>query len=440
MSLPTLPRPSRISLLIAGLFVFAWLVRWYYVSQAMVLHPVRGDAVDYFNYAQNLWRHHVFSKASPDTPMVLGDSFRDPGYPIFLALGMAFFQSWDHWYAAVLLGQALLGALTVLLLLVTARRWLPTPWLGAAGLLMALWPHSVTMTGYLLTETLFGFLCALALWLSVLAIERRSLTLSAGAGIGCALGALTNATLIPFAPCLAIYLWLRRLASGRMACALVLGFAVLYMPWLIRNANLPAAQSSSHDRALMNLVQGSWPEYHASYRAALLGDSTAITISSAINSEYALLHDQPREGWHAWANRLRSQPWRTLTWYVSKPALLWGWDIRIGQGDVYVYPTAASPFHTNLAGRIVIALCHAMNPWLGLLALIGCIIVLCRPSASGTEQPLALLLVMMTAIYTLLQAEPRYSVPLRGEEMVAAMLCLHGIVACLSRRRGIPAA
>ena len=44
----------------------------------------------------------------------------------------------------------------------------------AAGFLMAVWPHNVAIDGYLLSETLFGFLCALGLFLFSLAQGGRA--------------------------------------------------------------------------------------------------------------------------------------------------------------------------------------------------------------------------------------------------------------------------
>src|SRR5574337_1084041 len=116
-------------LLLVGLFALG--IRYYYVTHAQVFQPVnqpnvRGDAVEYYRYAFNLSAHGVFSKAPAGTTPLVGDSFRDPGYPLFLAGWMKVFGQWDSWYAAVLLSQALLGALTVMLMLALARGWIGT--------------------------------------------------------------------------------------------------------------------------------------------------------------------------------------------------------------------------------------------------------------------------------------------------------------------------
>ena len=134
---------------------FALGIRIYYVTHAVVFQPAdmphaHGDAVQYYDYARNLVQYGIFSVNAPSALPPVGDSFRDPGYPVFLAMWMKVFPQWDAWYVAVLLCQALLSALTVVLWLSVGRRWLPTAWLAVAGVIMAIWPHSVAMSSNLL--------------------------------------------------------------------------------------------------------------------------------------------------------------------------------------------------------------------------------------------------------------------------------------------------
>src|SRR5574337_425357 len=345
-------------LLLVGLFALG--IRYYYVTHAQVFQPVnqpnvRGDAVEYYRYAFNLSAHGVFSKAPAGTTPLVGDSFRDPGYPLFLAGWMKVFGQWDSWYAAVLLSQALLGALTVMLMLALARRWMPPGWLAAAGVLMAVWPHSVAMSSYLLSETLFGFLAALGLLLLRVGLDRHRAGWAAASGIGFSLAALTNAVLIPFAPLLAVYLFVRKKASGVFCASLAIAALAVIAPWIVRNSliHATAKDSSSSGRALINLVQGSWPSMHSAYQASMKHDPDGAIIMAAIERESAVMTQSPRAGLALIAHRMASRPGHYLWWYLSKPALLWDWDIRIGQGDVYVYPTRNSPFKSNVAFRAV---------------------------------------------------------------------------------------
>ncbi len=396
----------------------AMAIRWYYLTHAMVYHPLRADAIQYHAYAWNLLHHGVFSMAAPHSALVLGDSYRDPGYPLFLAGAMKLGGE-QGWYALALLTQGLLGALTVTLLMTGARRWLPDRWLIAAGMLMALWPHSITTSSFLLTETQFGFLCALAFCLLALAGRRHSTAYAASAGVAFGLASLTNAIALPFAPLLAGFLLLRGRLPRGMAVALALGALVLPAAWSVRNLQLPAGASST-GRALTNLDQGSWPQYHAGYRLYIEGRPEGGQILQAISQETDTLVADPHAGLALMADRMMQQPMHYLGWYLSKPALLWGWSIRMGQGDIYAYPTLHSPFSDDWPMRVWVSVCHSLNPLLMALGLIGCLLALGKNTPVNAAAAAGLAL-YVTALYSLLQAEPRYSIPFRGFECLLAL-------------------
>lgn len=435
----TLPPGTRWSspvwyLALVGVGLLALTLRWYYVTHAMVYHPIRGDAIQYHAYAWNLVQHGVFSMAAPDSPNVAPDSFRDPGYPLFLAGWMRVTGNFDAWYAAILLSQSLLGALTVVLLMSAARRWIRDGWLLGAGVLMALWPHSITITSFVLSETLFGFLVALAIWLWAYGLQRQNWRWAAAAGFAFGLAGLTNAVLLPFAPLLAVFLMLRRLITRQLGLALLVGALVLPAAWGIRNAMLPAGASSS-GRALVNLVQGSWPDYHSGYRLAVAGNPEGTRIMKAIGREQTLMLADPAAGLRQIASRMGQAPLHYLGWYLSKPALLWGWSIRMGQGDVYVYPTAYSPFSENPAFRALISLCRAANPLLMCVSLFGLVVALRRGGGHVAGLSVSLLAVFVTLVYSILQSEPRYGIPFRGVELLLFAFALDRLAIFLTARR-----
>jgi len=412
-----------------GLFAFAF--RYYYVVHAEIYQPVnhtnvRGDAVDYYNYARNLSRYGVFSKARADADIVVGDSYRDPGYPVFLAVWMKLFAQWNSWYSAVLLSQAFLGALTVVLMMWLGRAWMPLPWLAAAGVLMAVWPHSVVMCSYLLTETLAGFLLALGLLLLRVALDRRSPGWAASSGLALSLGALTNAVLLPLAPLLAIYLLLRRKIPARVFAGLLVGGLALTVPWGIRNSLIPSGPSSSQGRALENLVQGSWPSFQDAYAAAMKHNPTGEFILHMVEEETTLLQNDRVAGLERIGRRMRHDPWQYVRWYLGKPALFWGWNIRIGQGDIYVYPTRHSPFESNALYEVAKAVSRVLNPLLLILVLAGGLVAtFTRRWDQYGVATVAFTALFATAVYCTLQAEPRYSIPFRGLEIMLAVFVVH---------------
>ena len=437
----TLSPPSKVptnagwkwSVLLILIGILSIGLRFYYVTHAVVFQPVdrpeaRGDAVDYYNYAYNLLHHGVFSASRATAGGPQSDSFRDPGYPLFLAVWMKAFPEWGSWYAAILISQALLGGLTVMLWLYIGRNFLPSAWLIATGLLMALWPHSVTITSDLLAETLYGFLVALSLATFKATDQKRSATWAFACGACLSMAALTNAVLSPFVGILILYGVFRLRIPSKLIFIMAITFSAIVAPWQIRNTMLKNGQPTSMDRATANLVQGSWPNYHSAYKASLNGgDPSAKLVMAQISNEINLFHTNSESGLSAMWQRFDDAPWHYIGWYLQKPALLWGWSIRMGSGDIYVYTTKNSPFNSSMSWRSLAAICYALNPALILLALAGCLISLLNQDKVRDARPTALLLLFITLIHSVLQAEPRYSIPYRGAEIligVTALYCL----------------
>jgi 4-amino-4-deoxy-L-arabinose transferase-like glycosyltransferase len=420
---------------LALIALFALAMRWYYVEHAVVYNPLRGDAIQYHAYAWNLVHHGVFSKSPPDSLNIVSDNFRDPGYPLLLALELEAFPDFSAWYPIVQMTQGILGALTVILLMCAGRRWLPDRWLIFAGLLMAAWPHSIAITSFLLSETQYSFLCALAFYFLSRALEKSSTRWGFIAGLAFGAGALTNAVLLPFAPLLALSLYLRHKTTRQVLLTLAISSLLLPMAWGIRNAQLPTGDSAG-GRALINLVQGSWPEYHTAFIKSVFGNPEGFRLMEPIQHEYDVLEATPSKGIALMYSRISSQPARYLWWYLSKPALLWDWEIRVGQGDIYVYPTSHSPFVEITALRFWISLCKTINPLLMIMALTGAAMALGKKTGkSPIATAAAILAVYVTLLYSILQSEPRYSISYRGIEVLLAVYAVEKIVAWLQDRR-----
>ena len=192
--------------------------------------------------------------------------------------------------------------------------------------------------------------------------------------------------------------------------------------------------ASSTDRALMNLVEGSWPPYHSADMASIIShDPRATLIMEQINQEIAVIEANHLAGISMILQRVAERPGYYILWYLQKSTLLWGWSIRIGAGDIYVYVTYHSPFDTSPAWRAIEALCHSINPLLMLLALATCLIALLQKRRDQALEIMALLLIFVTAVHTALQAEPRYSIPYRGAEIVMAVFAVYWLRTCIPR-------
>jgi 4-amino-4-deoxy-L-arabinose transferase-like glycosyltransferase len=363
-----------------------------------------------------------------------GDSYRDPGYPLFLAGWMKIFPQWNLWYPAVLLSQGFLGTLSVVFALCLSRRWMPYRWLAAAGILMAIWPHSVSIGSFIMSESLSGFLCLLALLLLGKATDQKGVTWSVASGICFGLAALTNAILLPFAPIVGVYLAIRRYIGVSMLGALLAGAIILPAAWMTRNALLPPSPDASTTRALSTLVLGSWPHFYKDLQASLDGQPEGIAAIKLIDDQLDLVAANPKAGVDQLAKRMSAHPMKYAYWYlIGKPTLLWDWSIRIGMGDIYIYPTRQSPFENNAVYRSIIAICHTINYPIFIFMIFGVLMAFfSRERSPASLTAAALLLTYTTFIYSVLQAEPRYSVAYRPLEILLAIFAIHKVKSYLT--------
>jgi hypothetical protein len=155
-----------------------------------------------------------------------------------------------------------------------------------------------------------------------------------------------------------------------------------------------------------------------------------------IKREQDLIASSLGAGIAAITSRFATAPGEYLAWYLwNKPILFWGWDVQVGQGDIYVYPTVNSPFETVALWRAIRSLCYALNRWILLAAILGIIVLFRRGSHlkwvgrdSFTPQIVAFMIVYATTVYDIFQAEPRYSIPFRPFEFAAGVTAIY----CLS--------
>lgn len=117
--------------------------------------PLVGDAVEYDAFARSL----------VETGRYLGPegevASRMPGYPLFLAGLRVLFGASPE---AVIAAQCLLGAVTCVLLLDFARRFVPENWALACGLIAAFYHGMVAPAAYPASEALYSFFLVLSAW------------------------------------------------------------------------------------------------------------------------------------------------------------------------------------------------------------------------------------------------------------------------------------
>lgn len=419
------PRPAqRRSLGGAGWLIvaLALVLRLYYISVAQVDHPLRADAGQYFIIAHNVLESGTFSTANPASGPVAPDSYRAPGYPAVIALASAAFGDLQSSYWAVLILQCLLGTASVALTLLIARRMMPLAWALLAAGLAAVWPHLITLSGYVLTETLFGFLLALAALFLVGVLENATRGRVVAAAASLAAAALVNEMALGFTLAFAAWLLVRRRWSLALLFAVVaLGPSTL---WAVRDSRLDlSGDRSSGGRLIQNVLVGMEPDYVPWYRDTT-NTPAAVAARARIEREQRQFAHDPDQLPAILGARLADRPWHLLAWYAAKPFALWRWGIEQGAGDIYVYPMLVGPFDAVAALRVLASVCHGLNRIVMLGAFAGLILVVVRrrKSPSGAAAVIAALLFgYVTAVQTLLMPDARYAVPFRPFEFLLAV-------------------
>ncbi len=228
---------------LAGVGVLAFALRVGYVALGACRpgSSLTPDGVGYVIEARNLAEHGVFSTV--EKPPFAPDTVRTPGYPLFLALFCTSKGCPD--LCAANLGQALLGAIAVLLCSAAALVLFRRPAVaGFAGLLLAFDLGSIFHGALTLTE--IPFQCAF--WLAFFALAcaarlgaaRAPLKLWLAGGVLVGAAALVRPIGLFYAPFAGAALFLgggrpERPLIWRAALAVVVGSCVLPLLWAARN-------------------------------------------------------------------------------------------------------------------------------------------------------------------------------------------------------------
>ena len=425
----------RFVFLASSIGVLALLLREQFVLLAQPESPISGDIRQYVAYALNLIQQGVFSSAMPGSAVIAPDTFRGPGYPLFLAACMKVRGAESEaWYYLALHLQSFFGAATVVMGTFLGRKWLPAGAALASGLLMAVWPHHIAATGALLSEVLFGFMLMLAMLLTARSLKASGFGSATLAGAAFGYAYLINPIILIFPVAILFIFW--RSGHARKGACLLAVTLLFASVWSIRNSTVPAQIGPG--RAEINLVQGSWPLYHSAW-IERLADPVAQQMIAESEAEALQLSNNPVDGFKRIAARMGEAPAAYAHWYlIEKPYLLWDWDIRVGAGDIYFLAEQNSPFETNALLHQVKLLLKTLNPVFFLLATVGALVIVFRWCTGRTIETTAVLVALfclyVTAIHNVFQAEPRYASPYRPFELLLAMGTAVWVVAWLKSR------
>jgi len=222
-----LKKTTRVNLIISvGLFILTLVLQLLFVlnPHGAVMTP---DGALYSNIATHLLHGEGFVQDVRSYAIVV-----PPLYPVFLAFVYAIFGIEN--LTAVLVIQALLGALTTVLIYKMAKE-LFNHWAGLfAGLLFSIYAVAIYHVGFILTETLFTFLVALLTYSLTHLLRPQATYWTAGlAGLVWGLTCLTRPHFLFFIPFLWLMLVILLKRRGiKMAGISTLLLLITIAPWI----------------------------------------------------------------------------------------------------------------------------------------------------------------------------------------------------------------
>ncbi len=365
-----------------------------------------GDSQWYISAARNIVLNHFFS-ADGSRPT----AFRPPLYSALLA------SLWFGESAPVLLAlllQAVLGALTVTLVYLIARRHFGRTVAVLAGIGMALAPMTGRFTAVILSETLFTFLLTLGVYFW--AGKQYALT-----GIAFGLAALTRVTLLPFLVLLPLLTLMGPWRSYRRGYLLIalLSFAVASI-WIVRNIVvfhrfIPVAAAGTGTNLLIGSMAIGEADDVARRKALLISVDTAAGPQSNDETEF------DRVRLRAALRRIADNPGHWLVARVQQYPRLF-----IDSGS-YLFGSDGIAFRSAIRegriGQVVVRTCFiAGNLLVFLLALVG---VVSDRRRFVKLSHLILFPIFLAAVSLPLWTEPRYGLPMMP---LVAILSAAGMV------------
>ncbi len=219
---------------------------------------------------------------------------RTPGYPVFLALFMPVWGTRP--LGAVIVTQVILGALIAVGVAVLANRLFTSSIGLAAGLIYALAPISIVLSGFAYTETLFTALLVSGVLLLIEGQDHNKWLLSLLSGLIFGLATLTRSVGLYIFPLLVVFLMLRGEIKNtwRQALVMVTAFILLVGGWMARN-------NFYYDRYSLTVISDLNLYYYNA--ASLEAHRQGISIDESRKMLNERLADTPGDGTRWPANR-----------------------------------------------------------------------------------------------------------------------------------------
>lgn len=403
------------------LFLIAIFLRLSYQQSAVINNPISYDAKEYYYTAYNLFHYGVYSieQVTENNPTPCPNWRRTPGYPLFLYPFFLFSKSPNEFIINVSLAQAVLGALTCVLLYFLGLSVISSYWAFVAGLMTAMSPHLIAMDDFLLSESLFTFIVVAATLILVGALKKNSWRLSFLCGALFCFSSLVRAISIFLGPFMALAFLARPRDPEHRKHTNVLigpilfiaGMGLIYFPYThFRHSVISSATYVTQESAWRHIVLGADVNLENFFKIK--------SIPEFKNDAAKMINDKSY-GFAKLRKRIVDDPWSFIRWYGGgKLLFMWQWD-NIYIGDVYQYPMIQKGFHQdNWLSWI-----HRVMRWLHWpalwLAIAGTAVYFINWMRNGLPDSNKMLLapvlvfIYFSIILTILVPLPRYAIPIR---------------------------
>ena len=250
-------RPKHLNLYILGILLVAVALRIY----GVVSHPAVpvADAADYHRLASGLVQGHGYVNVEGTST-----AWRPPGYPFFLT---GIYEITGVNVTSATIVQAILGGLTVLLLMALGVMLLDWPAALIAGAIGAVYPVLIWLPRLLLSENLSLFLLLLTLTAIVLYLRTSRIIWIVVFGVFCAINTLVRGSnlFVPLAvACALLFIrWRTRSVNWNQFVApllvLALAFVLPLIPWTVRNYSVFHEPITIATQGGLTLYSSYWP-------------------------------------------------------------------------------------------------------------------------------------------------------------------------------------
>jgi 4-amino-4-deoxy-L-arabinose transferase-like glycosyltransferase len=365
------------------------------------------DEQHYATLAGSLFRGHGFAWAEGQPT-----SLRPPLYPFVVA--SVWKVAGGESVQAVRAVQTALSLATVVLVYILAHHVFDRGAALLAAAVVCLYPSLLFSGVLLLTEILFSFLLVALALLYARLMKRPTPLAAIAVGVALGLAALTRSVLWPFPLVLAPLTFASVTGTKRrraaMAGIVVIGYAIVVVPWAVRNTRVQGTLTIVETLGALNLRMGNY-EHTPMDR---MWDAVSLTGEQSWSYDLGREHPEARywtEGRKAqWAQAkalkyMLQHPGVTLERAVVKFADFWGLERELVAGlrEGLYHPPAW------LAWLAVAALALSY-PLVALGAVLGMFRAV--PANRGTHALVLSIIVFMAAIHTPVFGHSRYHLPL----------------------------